>query len=68
MLINKGDKEIKVQNITFALSDGTKILEKDLEETLNPSLLKDLGNNEIRDKIGIVLPEEKKCNKSKGIS
>ena len=65
MLINKGDKEIKVRNITFALSDGTKILEKDLEETLNPSLLKDLGNNEIRDKIGIVLPEEKSAIKAK---
>jgi len=65
MLINKGDKEIKVQNITFALSDGTKILEKDLEETLNPSLLKGLGNNEIRDKIGIVLPEEKSVVKAK---
>jgi hypothetical protein len=59
MVINKGTSDAHVQRIEVVLQDGTRVLEETLSETLTPSSLQGLTDEEIRSSIGIVQPDEK---------
>jgi len=48
-----------IQKIEVVLQDGTPVLEETLSETLAPSSLQGLTNEEIRSSIGIIQPDEK---------
>jgi hypothetical protein len=59
MVINKGTSDMYIQKIKIILQDGTNVLEETLSETLTPSSLQGLTDEEIRNSIGIVQPDEK---------
>ena len=59
MVINKGTSNMHVQKIELLLQDGTPVLEETLNETLPPSSLQGLTDEEIRSRMGIVQPDEK---------
>lgn len=58
MVINKGTSDMYIQKIEVVLEDGTRVLEETLSETLTPSSLQGLTDEEIRSQIGIVQPDE----------
>jgi hypothetical protein len=59
MVMNKGTSNTCIQKIEVVLQDGTRVLEETLSETLTPSSLQGLTDEEIRSRTGIVQPDEK---------
>ncbi|MHB8070480.1 MAG: CehA/McbA family metallohydrolase [Candidatus Cryosericum sp.] len=59
MAINKGTSDMRIQKIGVILQDGTRVLEETLGKTLAPASLQGLTDQEIRNRIGIVQPDEK---------
>jgi len=59
MVINKGTSDMYIQKIEVVLQDGTRVLEETLSETLAPSSLQGLTDEEMRSSIGIIQPDEK---------
>ena len=59
MVMNKGTSDMCLQKIEVVLQDGTPVLEETLSETLAPSSLQGLTDEEIRSSIGIIQPDEK---------
>jgi len=58
MAINKGTSDAYIQKIEVVLQDGSHVLEETLSETLTPSSLQGLTDEEIRSRIGIIQPDE----------
>ncbi|MCE5193762.1 MAG: hypothetical protein ABFD13_06450 [Candidatus Cryosericum sp.] len=59
MVINKGTSGMHIQKIEVVPQDGSHVLEETLSETLPPSSLQGLTDEEIRSRIGIIQPDEK---------
>lgn len=64
MLINKGDKDIRVIKVSSYLIDGTIISEEKLDEALKPTFMR-IADGEIRSICGIVSPDKKSLAQAK---
>jgi len=65
-LLNKTEQEIILKDISITLKDGTKILYEEPENILKGVNLK-ISNDEIRDILGIIPPDEKNLIKAESL-